>query len=58
MDCIKNLTACMGCTKKHARCCWKEVKPEELLRFSSVTERDLENINTPEPGPKRRSVGS
>ncbi|KIW81333.1 hypothetical protein Z517_04358 [Fonsecaea pedrosoi CBS 271.37] len=30
MDCLKNLTACMGCTKKHAKCSWKEVKEEEL----------------------------
>lgn len=31
MDCLKNLTACMGCTKKHAKCSWKDVKQEELL---------------------------
>ena len=30
MDCLKNLTACMGCTKKHAKCSWKEVRDEEL----------------------------
>lgn len=30
MDCLKNLTACMGCTKKHAKCSWREVKEEEL----------------------------
>ncbi|EXJ59460.1 uncharacterized protein A1O5_12085 [Cladophialophora psammophila CBS 110553] len=30
MDCLKNLTACMGCTKKHAKCSWKEVKADEL----------------------------
>ncbi|KAK2798531.1 hypothetical protein FQN50_008799 [Emmonsiellopsis sp. PD_5] len=30
MDCHKNLTACMGCTKKHAKCSWKDVKIEEL----------------------------
>lgn len=30
MDCLKNLTACMGCTKKHAKCSWKEVKAPEL----------------------------
>ncbi|KAI9705653.1 MAG: hypothetical protein M1820_005063 [Bogoriella megaspora] len=30
MDCLKNLTACMGCTKKHAKCSWREVKAEEL----------------------------
>lgn len=30
MDCIKNLTACLGCTKKHAKCSWKEVSLDEL----------------------------
>lgn len=30
MDCLKNLTACMGCTKKHAKCSWKEVIDDEL----------------------------
>lgn len=30
MDCLKNLTACMGCTKKHAKCSWREVRENEL----------------------------
>lgn len=30
MDCLKNLTACQGCTKKHAKCSWKDVREEEL----------------------------
>ena len=30
MDCLKNLTACMGCTKKHAKCSWKEVREGEI----------------------------
>ena len=30
MDCRKNLTACMGCTKKHAKCSWKDVTDQEL----------------------------
>lgn len=30
MDCLKNLTACLGCTKKHAKCSWRDVKEEEL----------------------------
>ena len=30
MDCLKNLTACMGCTKKHAKCSWRDVRPDEL----------------------------
>ena len=30
MDCLKNLTACMGCTKKHAKCSWKEVREDDI----------------------------
>ncbi|KAF2769413.1 hypothetical protein EJ03DRAFT_272282, partial [Teratosphaeria nubilosa] len=30
MDCVKNLTSCAGCTKKHARCHWREVTRDEL----------------------------
>ena len=30
MDCLKNLTACLGCTKKHAKCSWKDVIDDEL----------------------------
>ncbi|KAI0130572.1 hypothetical protein BJ170DRAFT_319613 [Xylariales sp. AK1849] len=28
-SCVKHLTACQGCTKKHARCVWKGVTEEE-----------------------------
>ncbi|KAK5202877.1 hypothetical protein LTR41_011389 [Exophiala xenobiotica] len=30
MDCLKHLTACMSCTKQHAKCSWREVKKSEL----------------------------
>ena len=30
MDCVKNLTSCGGCTRKHARCHWRDVTREEL----------------------------
>lgn len=33
MDCLKNLTACMGCTRKHAKCSWKDVEEQELKDF-------------------------
>lgn len=29
-QCIKHLTACQGCTKKHARCVWKGLTEEEV----------------------------
>lgn len=37
MDCLKNLTACQGCTKKHAKCSWKEVKEPELRASYQAT---------------------
>lgn len=30
VQCIKHLTACQGCTKKHAKCGWKGITGEEL----------------------------
>lgn len=29
-DCTKHLTACSACTKKHAKCSWKDLKDGEL----------------------------
>jgi hypothetical protein len=29
-DCTKHLTACSACTKKHAKCSWKDIKDGEL----------------------------
>lgn len=40
MDCIKNLTACQGCTKKHAKCGWKEVRLEELNYSSTMSDHN------------------
>lgn len=45
MDCLKNLTACQGCTRKHAKCSWKDVSDQEL-------------IDNPRPPPKDISVGA
>lgn len=30
VQCIKHLTACQGCTKKHAKCAWKAVTEDEI----------------------------
>ncbi|WPH03501.1 Hypothetical protein R9X50_00638100 [Acrodontium crateriforme] len=38
MDCVKNLTSCAGCTKKHARCHWREVSRDELGALDSLME--------------------
>jgi hypothetical protein len=43
MDCLKNLTACMGCTKKHAKCSWKDVREEELRDGRSAQITDSPN---------------
>jgi hypothetical protein len=38
MECIKNLMTCVGCTKKHAKCLWRDVREGELetLRNESL----------------------
>ena len=46
MDCLKNLTACMGCTKKHAKCSWKDVKNEEIEEAEKL---DAERQPEPQP---------
>ncbi|KAB8237278.1 hypothetical protein BDV23DRAFT_163707 [Aspergillus alliaceus] len=53
MDCLKNLTACMGCTKKHAKCSWKDVKAEELqeLRPDQSARERPEDSTPKEPLP-------
>lgn len=33
LQCVKHLTACQGCTKKHAKCSWKAVTDEEVARL-------------------------
>lgn len=33
VECVKHLTACSGCTKKHAKCSWKTVTEEEVKRL-------------------------
>lgn len=37
MDCLKNLTACVGCTKKHAKCSWRDVKEDEVAAMRAST---------------------
>lgn len=57
MDCLKNLTACMGCTKKHAKCSWKDVKEEELRETRS--ERPLHEVSVDESSrPLKESVSA
>lgn len=47
MDCLKNLTACMGCTKKHAKCSWKEVKASELQGTAQTVTAERDSGSAP-----------
>ena len=38
MDCVKNLTSCAGCTRKHARCHWRDVSRDELGALDHLME--------------------
>ncbi|KAB8294704.1 hypothetical protein EYC80_006666 [Monilinia laxa] len=38
--CTKHMTACSACTKKHAKCSWKDVKDGELEATASIQTRD------------------
>ena len=36
MDCLRNMTACLGCTKKHAKCSWKDTTEREMKETKSL----------------------
>ncbi|KAI9825524.1 MAG: hypothetical protein M1819_000516 [Sarea resinae] len=50
MDCLKNLTACTGCTKKHAKCSWKDVQEEELTGDGEEEPHEGSNSEAHEDG--------
>lgn len=59
MDCLKNLTACMGCTKKHAKCSWKDVEEQELKDHPFVQRTrpaPVEEMDTGSDGDGNRSM--
>ncbi|KZZ93899.1 C6 finger domain protein [Ascosphaera apis ARSEF 7405] len=61
--CEKHMTACRGCTKKHAKCSWKNVKPEELQddrhsTQSSTRPQKSEKKKRNSPGAKGPSSGA
>ncbi len=61
MDCLKNLTACMGCTKKHAKCSWKEVREGELrggFSFPPGTSPNVHSETSDHESGDRASTGS
>lgn len=56
MDCLKNLTACMGCTKKHAKCSWKDVKAEELREYRPASQSREQTDDNAAPDRRRASA--
>lgn len=42
LPCIRHLTACQGCTKKHAKCSWRSVTDEEAARVRDRLGREAE----------------
>ena len=59
MDCLKNLTACMGCTKKHAKCSWKDVEEQELKDHPFVLRvRNRDEVNSEGEGSRSGGDGS
>jgi len=59
MDCCKNLTACLGCTRKHAKCSWKDVEDDELKNYEPpatrhLLEEELGSERSASIGPKKK----
>ncbi|KAF4634542.1 hypothetical protein G7Y89_g3565 [Cudoniella acicularis] len=44
-DCAKHLTACSACTKKHAKCSWKDIKEGELDYMPPMSNQQLNTEN-------------
>ncbi|KAF2726353.1 hypothetical protein K431DRAFT_213878 [Polychaeton citri CBS 116435] len=55
MDCVKNLTSCAGCTKKHARCHWKDVSHDEIAVLDGSLDGDLSRSEGHQHSPANRS---
>ena len=45
VTCTKNLTACQGCTRKHAKCCWKDVQEGELSMLIGERAMTKDEVN-------------
>ncbi|WYZ45512.1 hypothetical protein EsH8_VIII_000828 [Colletotrichum jinshuiense] len=48
--CIKHLTACQGCTKKHAKCGWKTITEEEISWLNREASSSADEAHV-EPSP-------
>lgn len=51
MQCFKHLTACQGCTRKHAKCYWKELRQAEMALIRG------EPVPTAQPPQDSRTLG-
>ena len=58
MDCLKNLTACQGCTRKHAKCSWKDVTDQELRDNPYVPRAEKEELPEGEIGGEASSTSA
>lgn len=54
-SCIKHLTACQGCTKKHARCVWKGITEEEATWLQGESGEGDDGDEPGERGPSAQS---
>ncbi|KAF4969755.1 hypothetical protein FSARC_3098 [Fusarium sarcochroum] len=56
VECVKHLTACSGCTKKHAKCSWKTVTDDEFRQLKREMglrdEMDVDGQSDTGPGPE------
>ncbi|KAF6808639.1 C6 finger domain-containing protein [Colletotrichum sojae] len=48
--CVKHLTACQGCTKKHAKCGWKTITDEEIAWLNREASSSADEAHM-EPSP-------
>lgn len=46
MECTKYLTACGGCTKKHAKCTWRDITDDEIAYLVQMPEVTSETAET------------
>lgn len=64
MDCLRNLTSCGGCTRKHARCHWKDVSRQEVEAVESfsegliITAENASVLNASAQKPRSTTVGT
>ncbi|KAI1803709.1 hypothetical protein F4811DRAFT_523952 [Daldinia bambusicola] len=56
-QCIKHLTACQGCTKKHARCVWKYLTEEEVAWLKGEASGDGDDDGDEPRDPSRAIFG-